>query len=423
MGIRNLTMACALLTVAPASAQQITPQSAFATPASADGAAIERFHAGRSAPLWIEGSQLSNAGRLLVERLRSAHFEGLAEGPALAAQIDASLASPHPLATDRLLSSAWLALAGALNGPLPGARYVDPALRPRATPADRTLLLAGQAPDLAAHVADTLRKSPIYEALRAAVIADAAARGGSPDARLVANLQRARILPAGGRYMLVNPAAAELLLVDRGEVQDRMRVVVGTRHTPTAPMVSTMSFAILNPYWNVAEDMVAKMIAPRVVRGGLAYLKRANYEAIDRYGPAAAVIPPAEIDWKAVVAGSSLVKLRQRPGPYNSMGRIKFPFPNDLGIFLHDTPNKPQFAKAERATSNGCVRLEDAPRLARWLFGHDPVATGSGGDQDMRLPQSVPIYIVYLTAQPTDAGVTWARDIYALDPQPAGAAI
>ena len=310
----------------------------------------------------------------------------------------------------------WVALVEALYGPIPGTRYGDPALRPGVTTADRALFLAARAPDLAAHVGANMRKSRHYEELRAALIADAAARGGQADPRLVANLQRARILPSSGRYLFVNPATAELMMVDNGEVVDRMRIVVGTRATPTAPMVSTISFAILNPYWNVAEDLVKKIVAPHVASQGVAYLKRANYEAVDQYGADATVIPASSINWKAVVAGTESVKLRQLPGKFNSMGRVKFPFPNDYGIFLHDTPNKPQFAKDSRATSNGCIRLEDAARLARWLFGHDPVAVGSAGDETIRLPTAVPIYIAYITAQPAAGTISWAKDIYALDP-------
>ena len=419
--LRLLLIATLFAAPLPAAAQMSAPAVSNFTvaPSLSAEAALDRFYSGRNgALLWLDGGLLSAAGRLLLARLRTADHEGVAQGPALAARIDAALAAPTPnaLAADHALSAGWVALVEAVNGPVSGVRYVDSALRPGVATADRTLFLAARAPDLAAHVGATMRKSRLYEELRAALIADAAARGGQADPRLVANLQRARILPSGGRYLFVNPATAELMMVDNGEVVDRMRIVVGTRATPTAPMVSTISFAILNPYWNVAEDLVKKIVAPHVASQGVAYLKRARYEAVDRYGADATVIPASSIDWKAVSAGTAAVKLRQLPGKYNSMGQVKFPFPNDYGIFLHDTPNKPQFAKAERATSNGCVRLEDAARLARWLFGQTPVASGSVGDQTMRLPAQVPIYIAYITARPAAGTVEWARDVYALDP-------
>jgi murein L,D-transpeptidase YcbB/YkuD len=108
-------------------------------------------------------------------------------------------------------------------------------------------------------------------------------------------------------------------------------------------------------------------------------------------------ISPEEVDWKAVAAGRAKVKVRQLPGPGNSMGEVKFGFPNNSGIFLHDTPKKELFAGDERAVSNGCVRLEDAPKLARWLLGRDPEAVDAGiPEQHVLLPRAVPIYITYL---------------------------
>ena len=105
------------------------------------------------------------------------------------------------------------------------------------------------------------------------------------------------------------------------------------------------------------------------------------------------------------------------------MGMMKVPFANEDGIFLHDTANKPQFAAAGRANSNGCIHLEDAPRLARWLFGDNPpVASGAMPDESARLPTPMPLYLAYLTAEPTWRGVQYAKDIYALDPAAAQSA-
>ena len=233
------------------------------------------------------------------------------------------------------------------------------------------------------------------------------ANAGQVDPRLAANLQRARLLPTSGRYLFVNSATAQLMLVDNGTVVDQMRVVVGTPQTPTVPMASKIYFATLNPYWNVAEDLVRKIVAPRVVSQGLGYLKKSNYEAVDKYGEGATVIPASSIDWKAVLAGTEQVKMRQKPGKTNSMGIMKVPFANDYGIFLHDTFNKPQFAESARANSNGCIRLEDAPRFARWLFG-DRTRRSPRAQSPTKAPACptpIAIYVAYLTAEPTGRGV------------------
>ena len=101
------------------------------------------------------------------------------------------------------------------------------------------------------------------------------------------------------------------------------------------------------------------------------------------------------------------------------MGNLKFPFPNPQDIYLHDTPGKELFAKSDRHLSNGCVRLEDAPRLARWLLGTDPVAPSADPEIPVRLPQGVPIILTYLTAQVEDGKVTYLPDIYGWDESPA----
>jgi len=107
------------------------------------------------------------------------------------------------------------------------------------------------------------------------------------------------------------------------------------------------------------------------------------------------VLLPDSIDWKAVAAGNAQVYVRQRPGPANSLGHFKFDLPNSDGIYLHDTPRKELFAQDARALSHGCVRLEDAPRLAAWLLGKDPPAAAAP-EEHILLPQPVPIRISYL---------------------------
>ncbi len=417
--LRRLVLASLLLAPVPALAASLEVAAPVLSPTLSADAALDRFYQPTRAPLWFQGTTLSPAGRLILDRLRTAAHEGYAEAPALVARVDAALATPGspPLAADRLLSKGLIGLVGALHGATPGAQYFHSEVRPAGELPDRTLFLAGKAVDRALHVTSALRKSRVYEDLRAAMLADARANAGQVDPRLAANLQRARLLPTTGRYLFVNSATAQLMLVDNNAVVDQMRVVVGTPQTPTVPMASKIYFATLNPYWNVAEDLVRKIVAPRVVSQGLGYLKKSNYEAVDKYGEGATVIPASSIDWKAVLAGTEQVKMRQKPGKTNSMGIMKVPFANDYGIFLHDTFNKPQFAESARANSNGCIRLEDAPRFARWLFGDTPpVASGAVPDESARLPTPISIYVAYLTAEPTGRGVQYAKDVYSLDP-------
>ena len=119
--------------------------------------------------------------------------------------------------------------------------------------------------------------------------------------------------------------------------------------------------------------------------------------------------------WKAVASGKEQIRIRQKPQDDNSMGDLKFPFVNDLDIFLHDTPHKEYFTRANRYLSNGCVRLEDARRFGRWLLGAEPAAPGTDAEIQVQLPRGVPIYLTYTTAQAKDGKLSYLPDTYGWD--------
>ena|SRR5579884_1521879 len=202
-------------------------------------------------------------------------------------------------------------------------------------------------------------------------------------------------IPVRGHYVLVDAASARLYMIEDGHVRDSMRVIVGKPDTPTPKLRSVINYETLNPYWHVTPDLAKTVIAPRVLKDGDAYLTQQGYEILSDWGPDARVLSPDSIDWKAVAAGTAQVYVRQRPGPANSLGHFKFDLPNGDGIYLHDTPKKELFAQDQRALSHGCVRLEDAERLARWLLGKDPPAA-TVPEQNILLPRPVPIMISYL---------------------------
>jgi murein L,D-transpeptidase YcbB/YkuD len=109
------------------------------------------------------------------------------------------------------------------------------------------------------------------------------------------------------------------------------------------------------------------------------------------------------------------VRLRQEPGPHNSMGRMKFMFPNPQGIYLHDTPNKELLNEDARLFSGGCVRLEDAPRLAEWIYGRPLSWRGARTEQPVELPKPMPVYLIYQTAVPSGDDIVFYQDIYDKD--------
>ena len=145
-------------------------------------------------------------------------------------------------------------------------------------------------------------------------------------------------------------------------------------------------------------------------------LAREHLEILSGWDARATRLDPAKVDWRAAAAGRTELRMRQLPGPDNMMGRIKFMLPNPLGIYLHDTPNKAVFGAADRRRSSGCVRLEDAPRLARRLFGGTAPAPNGTPEQRADLPRPVPVYILYLTASPADGAVAMQPDAYRRDP-------
>ena len=235
--------------------------------------------------------------------------------------------------------------------------------------------------------------------------------------RIAINLERAYRLPptrAFDRYVVVDSGSAQALLFDRDRVADGMRVVVGAPKTMTPMMAVLMRSAKVNPYWNVPPELIQSLTAKRVNEQGLSYLKDFHYEVLSDWSANPRLLDPQTVDWKQVAKGKSDILVRQLPGPWNSMGNMKFEMPNDYGIYLHDTPVKEVFAADNRWISNGCVRLEDYRRFATWVFGAVP-QPASAREEKFELPRPVPIYMTYLTVAPGPVGVVFRPDPYGLD--------
>lgn len=404
----------------PASAQPAL--QATLLPAASDIASFYgKWHA---QPIWLRGGPDSAVVTRLIGILQRAPFDGFAAGPLLAAQVQAAAAQARSgkpadiAAADQIMSSAWVQYVQAIRQPTTGMYYAYSTLAPQGRRADQILLTAAASKALESHIQTVSNINPLYAAIRDAGFAEAKAAGKlTPDARLLANLDRARSIPGSGRVAVVEIASQRLIVFENGVPVDSMKIIVGKTKYATPLIASYISYVTLNPYWDSPDHLVKEAIAPNVLRQGFGYLKAKGYEVMADWSPNSAVIPPDQIDWKAVAAGKTQIRIRQKPGPGNFMATMKIPFVNDDDIYLHDTPTKSLFAKADRALSNGCVRLEAAPRFARWLlFGHDPVAAAPDlPEQHVKLPQSVPVYLTYLTAQPQGGKLTYLTDFYGLD--------
>ncbi|MEO6582128.1 MAG: L,D-transpeptidase family protein [Sphingomicrobium sp.] len=402
----------------PAAAR--TNRAAAAAP---DSAGVQSFYRARGgAPLWF-GPSAGNAAQQLLQQLGTAGADNLNPNRyhvrALAKAVQAaSRGDPGEVQrADAMLSTEFTTYVRDLRRGPPGVIYVDAALKPTPPAAMSLLNQAAAAPSLADYIGKMGWMNPVYAQLRQAL----ASRMYANDRQrqlLAANLERARALPTGQqRYIVVNPPAARLYMYENGQVVDSMRVVAG-RPDPIAqtPMMSAyMRYIALNPYWNSPADITTRKLAPTILKEGRAYFKNRGYELLSDWSDHARVIDPMSIDWHAVAAGRVQARLRQKPGPANSMGKMKFMFPNAQGIWLHDTPEREKLEEAARLQSNGCVRLEDAPRLARWLFGRSLKAQGARPEQKVQLPSPVAVYITYLTAVPSGSSIVYFDDVYGLD--------
>ena len=236
---------------------------------------------------------------------------------------------------------------------------------------------------------------------------------------IIINMERAKRLPAPEeqrKYAIVDAGNARLSLWENGRMVDQMKVVVGKAETATPMMAAYIKFVSVNPYWNVPPELVKNLIGPRVAAQGVSYLTEREYQVLTSYSEDAQVIDPNSVDWRAVVDGRQEVRLRRLPSPANSMGMMKFMLPNYFGIYLHDSPEKDHFTKNELWISNGCVRVEDYKRFASWLFnGYVPKGRDPKVEQEVDLPQPVPVYMTYLTVQPTADGVRFLQDHYGRD--------
>lgn len=406
---------------APAMAQGGGGAAAATVPATS----VAAFYANWTAPkIWFRNGAVDPASNQLLAILKRATFDGLASGPQLAVQVEAALAQAQSgkaedqAAAERMLSTAWVEYVQHVKRPTAGMIYAYPVLQPQGSRADQILLTAAAASSLTAYLTSVANVNPIYAQLRDTAWAQAQMTGNlTPDPRLLANLDRVRSLPAKGRFLLVDSGSSMLTLYENGQPIDSMKVITGTKELPTPLIASYMYYITYNPYWHSPDHLVRKTIAPNVLKLGLSYFRSHGYDVVEDWS-GEKVIDPSTVNWKAAAAGTLHLKIRQDPGPLNSMGILKFPFPNPEDIYLHDTPDHAKFGLANRNLSNGCVRVEDARRLGRWLLGADPVSPGSDAEIRVQLPRSTPIFLTYITAQARDGKLTYLTDIYGWDLSP-----
>ena len=201
-------------------------------------------------------------------------------------------------------------------------------------------------------------------------------------------------LPPGSR------PAFQLTAYDKGEPVLESKVIVGQEYEDKATPVfsDSMETVVFRPYWLITPAIQAKEVEPKVAANP-GYLAANDMEYYRDGGN---------------------TRIRQRPGPKNALGYVKFLFPNDFNIYLHDTPNHELFDKDVRAFSHGCIRVEKPSELAQWVLGWDAgrvdQAMQEGKDnQGVKLPKKIPVYITYATTYLRDGKLYFGNDLYHRD--------
>lgn len=380
---------------------------------SKDREAMQAFYAlGNFKPAWIENGAFNTAATAAIGRLRAAGEDGL-DPNAYPVPVLGKLSRPE---TDAELAEADLKLSAAIAlyaRDARGGRVNLASISRLVTPtldlptADATLARVAGAgvsagdtlqaynPRQPGYLAlksrlATLRAGPLPEAPSSKSGKRPKATGG--EAELLVNMERWRWLPAefGPDYVFVNVPEFKLRVFRGGALKDETRVIVGKPESPTPTFSGMMEYAVVNPSWYVPPSILKQMLATG---------RTAGFEVVRRGGQ---------------------ISLRQPPGERNALGFIKFMFPNQHAVYLHDTPNRSLFSASTRAFSHGCVRVDDPFRFADavlpdWTEERLKKLIGKG-ERTLRLPEKLPVHLAYFTATVDEFGsYRTLNDLYGYD--------
>ncbi|MFO1090372.1 MAG: L,D-transpeptidase family protein [Hyphomicrobiales bacterium] len=234
---------------------------------------------------------------------------------------------------------------------------------------------------------------------------------------LIDNMERLRWLPRdlGKRYVFVNQASFSLQVIENGEEVWGTRVIVGKPNTQTVEFSDQMETVEFNPYWGVPPSIIAHEMRPRLLRDP-SYLDRNGFEVVDSRGR---VVSSSDVNWSAYGKNPPF-GVRQPPGSDNALGEVKFLFPNEHHIYMHDTPTKALFAKSMRAFSHGCVRVQNPRQFAEvvlgWSADEVDAAIAAGENRAVKLDRPLPVHLTYFTAWPDENGkIRYFADVYGRD--------
>jgi murein L,D-transpeptidase YcbB/YkuD len=227
---------------------------------------------------------------------------------------------------------------------------------------------------------------------------------------------------SSSRYILVNIPEYTMMLIDHGQPELKMKVIVGRPTRPTPTLSSSVTTIVFNPHWNVPKTILAKDVIPGM-RENPNYLKE-HYDMhiYASYDKNAKEINPASIDWQTATLSNFAFRVTAPPSDKNPLGRVKFLFKNEHDVYMHDTPEKEVFTLKNRARSSGCIRLEDPMKLVQYFYRDNNDLNEALTQQYLsnfdtkyvQLRNPLPVYVVYITAWADRYGnIHFGKDIYA----------
>jgi murein L,D-transpeptidase YcbB/YkuD len=222
-------------------------------------------------------------------------------------------------------------------------------------------------------------------------------------------------------FIIINIAGFELYLYHNNTLSWTTNVMTGSEKTETPVFKSTIHYLVLNPTWTVPPSIVKSAVLP-AIRKDTAYLKANNYQLKNLKGQS---VNPDSINTRKAYAWNFPYTVVQTPGDHNALGRVKFMFPNEHAVYLHDTPSKHLFDKADRAFSHGCIRVQNPMKLAEILLADSlnwnaqklMQAVATNTTQTVMLKKRIDILLMYWTMgiDPATGAVKFYRDIYKRD--------
>ncbi|GEO06633.1 murein L,D-transpeptidase [Adhaeribacter aerolatus] len=245
--------------------------------------------------------------------------------------------------------------------------------------------------------------------------------------QIIINMERWRWVPKPKKFeekhIFVNVPEFMLYARENGKTVLDMKVIVGKAMNSTPVFSDKIEYIVFSPYWNVPNSIIFEEFLPKL-QADPGWLERMDMELLNGLGKNAQPISPYSVDWFSVDEKNFKYRIRQRPGPENPLGDVKFIFPNEHEVYLHHTASETLFSQNQRGFSHGCIRVEKPVELARFLLSDQPSwteplileAMHAGEEKYVNLKEKVPVYIVYFTSWVDDkGGVHFRDDIYGHD--------